>query len=368
MIRAISILILSTFFSFNIYGQQTFPLDTIQWEINAQSYVLESYKGKDALYMQRGMAALKDVTFLNGTIEFDVFLTERQGFPGVRFRAVDANNMESFYIRAHLPGKPDANQGTPVINGLSPWQLYFGPSYSVPYDYNYDDWTHVKLVVNGKRAQVFFDYSEKPHLCWNLVREPKEGRIAISGGGPNPMHYANFTIDKTATQLVDFKVHERKPIDGLVSAWEISDKFEETQLDNLANIKGLITSRKWLGKVQIEEGAAANIARKVLLRDGTKKNTVFAKLVINSDKEQTKLFEFGYSDRAVAILNDQPIYKGNNRWRSRDYRYLGTIGLFDAVYLNLKKGKNILLLAVSEDFGGWLVTGKFTDPSGVVVN
>jgi hypothetical protein len=42
--------------------------------------------------------------------------------------------------------------------------------------------------------------------------------------------------------------------------------------------------------------------------------------------------------------------------------------LFDAVYLNLKKGSNELLMAVSEDFGGWLITGKFKDPKGITLN
>ena len=39
------------------------------------------YKGKDAIYIQ-GAITLKDQTFLNGTIEFDVFLKEE---PSARF-------------------------------------------------------------------------------------------------------------------------------------------------------------------------------------------------------------------------------------------------------------------------------------------
>lgn len=348
-------------------SQNIIPLDTLHWEINAQSYVLENYKGKDAIYIQRGMAYLRDTKFLNGTIEFDVYLTNRQGFPGVRFRASDRNNMESFYFRAHLSGKPDGNQVAPVINGISPWQLYFGPKYSFIYDYNYNGWTHVKLVVNGRRAQIYLDYAKTPNLSWNLIHDPKEGEVAIGGGGAGAMHYANVKINKDAYDIVDFNPIERKPIEGLVPQWEVSDKFEEKQLNDPTKLKTLIKSRKWGKKIFVEEGTAANISRQVVLRDGTKRNTVFTRITIQSDKDQIKLFEFGYSDRVVAILNDEAIYKGTNRWRSRDYRYLGTIGLFDAIYLNLKKGENTLLLAVSEDFGGWLVTGKFPDQKGVKV-
>lgn len=45
----------------------------------------------------------------------------------------------------------------------------------------------------------------------------------------------------------------------------------------------------------------------------------------------------------------------------------GTIGLFDSVYLPLRKGENTVLIAVSESFGGWLVTGKFEDESGIEI-
>ncbi len=367
MIKLLTVVLVGICFTLKLNAQQNIPLDTLHWDINAQTYILENYKGKDAIYIQRGLAFLKDTKFLNGTIEFDVYLTNRQGFPGVRFRAVDRNNMESFYLRAHLSGKPDANQATPVINGISPWQLYFGPSYSVAYKYNYNDWTHVKLVVNGNRAQLYLDYSTVPNLSWNLVRKPQEGEIAIGGGGVAPMHYANITIDKTKSEIIDFNPIARKPIKGVIPEWEVSDMFEETLLEKTTGLKNLINSRQWGKKIKVEEGVAANIARQAVLRDGTPKNTVFVKITINSDKDQLKLFEFGYSDRAVAILNNQPIYKGNNRWRSRDYRYLGTIGLFDAIYLDLKKGKNTLLVAVSEDFGGWLITGRFKDKEGIEV-
>jgi len=222
------------------------------------------------------------------------------------------------------------------------------------------------LVVNDRQAQVYLDYAEKPHLSWNLVHDPQEGEIGF-GGSFAAMHYANFSIDKEATEMIDFDVIERKPIQNLVAEWQISDMFEEKLLDDPKNLPSIIDARKWGNKIAVEEGTAANIAREIVLYDGSPGNTVFAKITINSNTDQLKLFEFGYSDRVVAILNGQAIYKGNNRWRSRDYRYLGTIGLFDAIYLNLKKGKNTLLLAVSEDFGGWLVTGKFENDEGIKV-
>nr|WP_299068201.1 hypothetical protein [uncultured Allomuricauda sp.] len=349
------------------FSQNIIPLDTLHWKIEAKSYVLETYKDQASIYLQRGAITLKDETFLNGTIEYDVHLKQNvRGFPGVHFRVYDAN-AEEFYIRPHQSGNPDANQATPITNGITPWQFYFGPKYSFPYHYKFDDWTHVKLVVNNDRAQVFLDYSDTPNLSWKLFHKAKAGEVRFTGGNNQALHIANIVIDKEKDVIKDFMPIEREPIEGLVPSWEISDKFEESLLTDHTKLTSVIESRTWGKEITIEEGTAANISRQVELRDGKPGNTVFAKITIHSDRPQTKLFDFGYSDRVVAILNGQPIYKGTNNFRSRDYRYLGTIGLFDAIYLDLKKGENMLFMAVSEDFGGWLITGKFQDNSGIKI-
>ena len=350
--------------TFTITAQNIIPLDTTHWDISARAHLFETYKGKDAIYIQ-GAIVLKDQTFLNGTIEFDVFLKEEQSFPGVSFR-INGRNYEQFFLRPHLSGKADANQAAPSTNGITPWQLYFGSRYSFPYEYKYDDWTHVKVVVNNNRAQVYLDYAKKPHLSWNLFHETKEGQIGFRAGGRfGASHLANIKITKNETGIVDFKAIERKPIENLIPTWKISDKFEETMLSDPNKISSVIKKRKWNHTIKVEEGTAANVSRKLVRYDGQQGNTVFAKVTIHSDKKQWKLLEFGYSDRVVAILNGKPIYRGTNRWRTRDYRHLGTVGLFDEIYLPLKKGKNTLLMAVSEDFGGWLITGRIKDQKGI---
>ena len=364
----ITFLVLVLWMSFNAFAQQVIPMDTNHLEVQARAYIFENFKGQDAIYMQAGALGLKDVEFLNGTIEFDLYLKEEQAFPGVYFRyQEESSDAEQFFLRPHLSGKPDANQAAPAIKGITPFQLYFGPKYSFAYDYNYDDWTHVKVVVNGDRAQVFLDGAEKPNLSWKLFLEEKSGRVAFRSGNRSGMHLANISVDLSTPELVDFNPIEREAIPNLIEEWEVSDMFEEKMLANPNDLEKALAERTWQGKIQVEEGTAANIARIQKLRDGTPGNTVLAKITINSDKDQIKLFEFGYSDRVVAILNGKPIYWGTNKWRSRDYRYLGTVGLFDGVYLNLKKGENELMMAVSEDFGGWLITGRFKDSEGVKV-
>lgn len=364
MKKITTLLFMSILLHISMVGQEVIPFDTTHWDINANAYMIENFKGKNAIYLQGGRAVLKDTKFLNGTIEFDIYLTERRGFPGILFRILD-QDAESFYFRPHQSGNPDANQAAPIINGSTAWQFYHGPSYSTPYKYKLDIWTHVRLVIKDSQAQIYLNHSDGPILSWRLVHPPRAGGLAIGGGG-GAFHYANFKIRKDVGEIKDFNVAKRQPIDGLIPSWKISDKFDESLLSTPEKISQLIQARKWTKTIQIEEGTAANIERVVNLRS-TPGNTVFAKITIQSDSDQTKLFEFGYSDRVVAVLNGNAIYKGNNRFQSRDYRYLGTIGLFDAIYLDLKKGENTLLFAVSEDFGGWLITGRFEDMKGITI-
>ncbi|MDW3191103.1 MAG: hypothetical protein R8G66_02025 [Cytophagales bacterium] len=347
---------------------QIIPIDTTNWQIFARSYILENFRGQDAIYLQGGSIVLKDTEFLNGIIEYDIFLKEEQAFPGIYFRSdFDKGTAEHFYIRPHLSGKPDGNQAIPTIQNITAWQLYFGQRYSFPYEYKYDDWTHVKILVNGDKAQVFLDYSEAPHLSWDLFLPAKKGGISLSGGNRSGMHIANVKVSHEAPEIKDFAPIKRKPIEGVFPNWEISDMFEEKLLEDPNKVDQVLNGRKWQGKIEIDEGTAANISRIQNLRDGTPGNTVLARVIIQSDRDQIKLLEFGYSDRVVAILNGKSIYRGNNGYRSRDYRYLGTIGLFDGIYLDLKKGRNELILAVSENFGGWLVTGRIQDMQSITI-
>ena len=347
---------------------QHIPIDTSTWDIRAQSYRIESYRGQEAIYLHGGTMTLKDVEFDDGVIEFDLFLKEEQAFPGVLFRRnQESGDAELFYVRPHQSGNPDANQAAAVINNITPWQLYYGEKYSFRYEYKYNDWTHIKLLVKDDKAQVFLDFSEEPHLSWYLFSDSKRGRVALRGGNRSGFHIANIKVSEESPELSKFNPIDRDPIEGLIQEWEISDMFEEKLLDDLNNLDVVLRERKWQGKISVEEGVAANISRIQNVRDGTKRNTVLARVIIDSSEDQLKLFEFGYSDRVVAVLNGKPIYLGTNKWRSRDYRYLGTIGLFDGIYLDLKEGKNELVLAVSEDFGGWLVTGRISDKEGIKV-
>jgi len=67
------------------------------------------------------------------------------------------------------------------------------------------------------------------------------------------------------------------------------------------------------------------------------------------------------------FLNGRLLYSGNDTYTSRDYRFLGTMGLFDEVALPLEAGDNELWFAVSEDFGGWAIVAEIAPTDGLEV-
>jgi len=81
---------------------------------------------------------------------------------------------------------------------------------------------------------------------------------------------------------------------------------------------------------------------------------LYARTTIESDRDQVKKLEIGYSDDVSVFLNGQILWRGRSAQAFRDPGFLGIVNAEnDAVYLPLKKGSNELLLAISELGGGW---------------
>src|SRR5262249_56193537 len=73
--------------------------DHWQTKENAEFFKqLGFYRG--LMRLNTGNAVLKDVTFSDGTIEFDVNTIGR-GMPGIAFRQQDEGNFELLYLRPH---------------------------------------------------------------------------------------------------------------------------------------------------------------------------------------------------------------------------------------------------------------------------
>jgi hypothetical protein len=77
----------------------------------------------------------------------------QRGFCGVVWRARDDENFESFYVRPHQVGNPDAAQYTPVFNGIPCWQLYHHDGFWAPVSFPLDDWFRIRSSSPAARPR-----------------------------------------------------------------------------------------------------------------------------------------------------------------------------------------------------------------------
>ena len=362
-----------------VFYAQIIPFNDERWTFEGRSKIIENFQGKNSVYIQGGIFYLKGEEFRNGIIEFDMYLSERVSFAGVVFRIQDMFNFEEIYFRGHHSGHPDAYQYTPVFNGSSGWQIYHdlytnvndglmswklkGESmgFNGILNFDFNRWMHVKLVVSGIQAEMYFDNEETPSV---FIKDLKMGEQTGSVGlrcNAGPVHFADFSFQKMDGPKLTQSASTFETPPNTIENWQISNAFAEKEINAKTAIDPtFVHNLKWQN-LETDHSGLANISR--IIMPNRNDNTVLAKLVINSEIDQIKRLDMGYSDRVRAYCNGQIIYSGNNGFRTRDYRYLGTIGYFDAVYLPLKKGENTIILAISESFGGWAIQGKLEDTS-----
>jgi hypothetical protein len=344
---------------------QSVPFDAARWVINAQQSRVEDYLGRRSLSLKGGHATVKDSVFTDGVIEFDIALTGERGFTGAVWRLQDDGNYEEFYLRPHQSGNPDANQYTPSFNGITGWQLYHGEGYGAPVRYRFNEWMHVKIVVSGQQAEFYIEDMEKPALfAHELKRVRQAGRVGLSAGNFAVAHFSNFSFTPLEKPVLKSAPRPAATAPaGTVMSWQVSNVFTEKSLEQKYQLTAADKAALTWQTLACERTGLANLAR--LQGISGEKNTVFARLTIVSEREQVKQFRFGFSDRVKVYFNDRLIYGGSDNYLSRDYRFLGTIGYFDELYLPLQRGANELWLAVSEDFGGWGIQARFEETAGI---
>jgi len=339
-------------------------LNNDNFTVEGKKAEFTSYMGKKSLLLNGASATVNAIVFTSGIIEYDVAFTEQRNFVGVKFRQQDGENSEEFYIRPHQSGNPDANQYNPIFNGLSAWQLYH-KDFAGKVNYNFGGWNHIKIIVTNKQGEVYINDMTKPAFSiTEFLRPIESGGISFSSARADA-YIANVSIvnnDNIQTLSTPLKT-TKLSLKNYISKWEISNSFSESFLENTTKLNQQELVKMDWQSLNTDNYGVLNMAR----IQGVNKtsNTAFAKFTIDSNKVQTKALHFGYSDKVRVYVNNTLVYAGNNSFRSRDYRYLGTIGLFDTIYLPLKSGINEVSFAVSESFGGWGVTARFDDCEGI---
>jgi len=335
------------------------PLEIAAWGLQPTDAAVTDHLDRACLRFSDAnlQPTVPGVRLADGIIEADFAVTGERSFHGLVWRRRDPDTFESFFVRPHQAGNPDAIQYTPVTNGMSSWQLYHGDGYWAPIAFPIDAWFTLRIAFAAERADVFVGDLSQPAL---RVRQLKLGAglggIGLQVGGPG-LHVARFAYSDMAPALEPMPAATTDP--AAVRAWEVSDPFAEAVLAGVTALPAdLVAGRTWT-PLESEPDGLANLARLHRPRDGA--NTVLARTVVVAGTARVVPMEVGFSDRATVFLNGRALFRGDDTYRSRDYRFLGSIGFWDTVFLPLDAGSNELVIAVSEDFGGWGIKARLGD-------
>ena len=343
----------------------TVPLTLNRWDTLGANITFETYMGKESVLLKSGFMSVKNADLRDGTIEADISFPGQRGFPGLVFRMQDMDNLENFYVRPHQSGNPDATQYTPVFNGQAGWQLYHGEGYSKEYTFRFEQWHHVKIDMHGLQAEIYIDDMKNPLIkVAELLNGWKKGAFGLVAGGV-PLRFADVQYTPKEGAAPAAIPVPATGTGGLITQWHVSDVVNRNLFLKKYQLNPAIKGRlKWTTQ-HTEPSGTINLARFGKLADSA--NAMVAKVLIDSKTEQMKLLHFGFSDFVIVYLNDKAFYSGSDAYRSRDYRFLGTIGYFDGLILPLKKGVNELWFVVAESFGGWGLKAKFEDMNGILL-
>lgn len=343
------------------------PADSPRWDLQGQASVAE-YKDRTCLSLNGGAAVLKNFEIRDGVIDVDVATPARRGFFGIQFRITeDGANGEEVYLRQHKSGLPDAMQYTPVLNTGRNWQLYNGPGFTGAVDIPKDTWFHLRLEVSGAQARLYVSDMEKPALVMSdLKTGVQTGQVALfvlTGA----TYFSNFEIRTTPDTAWKRQLPPMQP--GTLTRWELSPAYdalarnlEQPLLPSEskaiqwqaveAEPPGFVVIYRYREAPHPVVSFATDFSKRLDPQPGMK--VVYARASIDSDRDQVKKLSIGYSDDVSVFLNGKILFQGRSAQNFRDPGFLGIVNSEnDAVYLPLKKGKNELMLAISELGGGW---------------
>lgn len=299
---------------------------------------------------EAGFVALKDKAFDNGTIEFDI-KPVGEDMPGIRFHQKDGDTADMLYIRVSpdCPASQDCLQYLPILKGRVLWDVY--PQYQAAAPFRENEWNHIRLVIAGKRMNVFVNGRTEPSLrVAHLEGDASTGTIAFEG----PALYANLTLSPGVTDGLDPEP-ARDPAAGdrrYIVDWQGTDPVSlgTTDRPSLSTLPRAAAS--W-SPVAVDHGGLINLSRfhAPTLKDQPRQ-MIWLRTTVRSDREQVRHVSIGWLREIWVFANGQPAFSGKNLYnvkggrKAPDGRLSLENGSFD---VPLRKGANEIVVAVDDN-------------------
>jgi hypothetical protein len=247
------------------------------------------------------------------------------------------------------------------------WQLFSGPGFTGAVDIPRDAWFHLRLALTGAQAKLYVADMERPALVMedlkSGVQRGRLGLISLTGASC----FANFQV--RATPDAAWQRHQPPMPKGTIVRWSLSPAYDAVARNleqplapaEIAQIAWQGVEAEPPGLVLVNRYRESPHPRVSFANDWTKRfepqpgmKVVYARAVIDADRDETRKLAIGYSDDVSVFLNGRILWRGRSAQNFRDPAFLGIVDAEnDAVWLPLKKGRNELVLALSELGGGW---------------
>ena len=344
------------------------PMTADRWQTKENAEFLRQlgfYHG--LMRLNSGSAVLKGTAFSDGTIEFDVNTIGR-GSPGIAFRQQDDDNFELLYLRPDpaCPAFRACMQYAPQTHGVLLWDLF--PQYQTRAPLRETGWNHIKMVVSGRRMNVFVNDVPSPTLeVGRLEGDAVTGALRLQG----PATFANMVITPGAVGgLSPEPASDPSSTDrGLVRRWRLSPFLalpigKEATYDDMPG-----PSAEWKA-LSTERNGLANISR-VYGRPLPQPNRAVAwlKATITSDRKQTKRVDIGWTRELWVFVNGKLVYADKNLFEVEESRKFPDARCSLAnggAMLPLEPGENEIAVAIANNFFGWGLVLRVVDPNGIL--
>lgn len=316
--------------------------------------------------LNSGDAVLKDISFSDGTIEFDVNTVGR-GAPGIAFRQQDEGHFELLYLRPdpNCPAFRACIQYAPETHGVLLWDLY--PQYENRAPLRENGWNHIKMIVSGRRMNVFVNDAPSPTLAvGRLEGDAMTGGLRLQGPGT----FANVVITPNAVDGLP-PTPARDPLDGdpgLVRHWRVSP-FTALPVGKDPGYGDMPAAPRDWKSIGTERAGLANLSREYGRPVSAPDRAVaWLKTTMRSDRAQTKRVEVGWTREVWIFVNGKLVYADKNLFdvdaarKSPDGRCSLENGVFT---LPLDAGDNEIAIAVANNFFGWGLMLRVAEPQGI---
>jgi hypothetical protein len=211
-------------------------------------------------------------------------------------------------------------QYTPVLNTGANWQIYNGPGFTGAVDIPKDVWFHLRLEVVGAQAKLYVKDMDKPALVMNDLKSGiQKGRVALyvlTGA----TYFSNFEVRTTPD--APWERHPPAMPPGTLTKWNLSPSYDAlarnlerpidtTESDAIhwqeveveAEPPGFVVLYRYREAPHPIVTFQGDFSKRLEPQKGMR--VVYARTSIESDRDQVKKLEIGYSDDVSVFLNEK---------------------------------------------------------------